>query len=724
MAEITGPEHEQPQTPELLNHEGVGLQAALLLDARLPEKGQGINRTDLSLTRAQIENHTPPDNTKITNSSYLERDEHWNKEGAEFKDDFDKQKEVWIQKSNAFLSGFKDKPQQGILIDKFGIDIENGNGAEAFYKEYFEEKQGNVGYFALQVSRLTPEQLKEAREEVLDITGPNGAAAKISLLDTLGRFYGLDSAMVAGHLSDAMINVKNNQDNFTNEADSQFNAGEDMQGYSILEGINEKNTRWLAKKNLQTEPQIPQRTQPDIKPDETQKAPEPQPGTTQNGPQEIPEPKQPSIETRQSLDQQTEQLVQKISQNQFASNFIPVLESFKQPDIPDEDYASMLKSAQNVFDQILLKEDSDKRGKSLAILDLYDSIYENSSSANTLNNKNLGDKYTEITGKFEDLLKEQQIARIRINIGDPLDEAIMRKARTTDSSLLSVPNNTVSYVDKQGFTLDNDILRQADIALFVSSPETVPPSPDQLNPAPLRPDTNREQNEEPIDDSPLNEEELQLAAKFMAYEDVGPPATPEELTKSFNVDRPNARYYVRELKNMLSEYSENLITEKAKQKAEELVETLKILGIDEPSYVFSNSSMSGYIWYAARERFRAKHPAQSQMPDATEGYPPYDPLLQYKEGITEEEERQSKLAELQVTNIMLGSEAYGQKRKENGIDVTRSDGILMPPPELENLLNEQPQSGTSLLSLDKLARIGSLINSHIRRDIPSGEQDE
>lgn len=226
-------------------------------------------------------------------------------------------------------------------------------------------------------------------------------------------------------------------------------------------------------------------------------------------------------------------------------------------------------------------------------------------------------------------------------------------------------------------------------------------------PTPVRP-----KPEEAVDNSPLTNDEIDLAIKYMSYNDTVPD-TRENHVKFLN-DSSMAKHYVRECKEMLDEYGEQTIIEKAKDGVQKLQDKLSALGLE--STPFSKST-SWYIWHASKARFLAKHQSiQASLPNADK-YSPFDPLLQYKSGVSPEDSQRSKEAEEEILHTQLGWEVFGNRIK--GRDVLSKLDPNIPAAKLEQLrilLSETPKDMAHLLSAYKLREIGQIVSEYGRAD--------
>ncbi len=220
---------------------------------------------------------------------------------------------------------------------------------------------------------------------------------------------------------------------------------------------------------------------------------------------------------------------------------------------------------------------------------------------------------------------------------------------------------------------------------------------------------------------PLNTAEMKLALDHMAYSDVLPDndAEKEKSIKFFTTDSERGRLYVRELQGILSEHGEAPILEKAQEKVRELQQALQSLGIEGTPY---GKSETWYLWHAAKSRFLAKHQdMQAALPNADK-YHPFDPLVQYKDGVAPTDKDKSIKAEEELVLTQLGWEVVDHlgRTNEDILAKLNTDISATDRTRLTALLAEE-RTGTGLSSY-KLREIGEIIDRNRPKDNDRSEK--
>ena len=225
--EVTPAPHEIAGRKESLGKTTIGLQAALLLDGAMPH-GATLNQKSLIDIKDIIDTGGHPPLTRITQSSYQERQTYWQQDQFNHLTTHTDRRTEWERHTDQYLATFstddKKKDEAAILTR---IGILNNNGAKGIYDEFFTARKGELGYFAKKVAReLTQEEITK----------------HTTLIQQIGKLYGKDSAAITRHLTEAIKNLTDHTPEFLDEAQKQFSPG--MEGTDLLKGIQERAKLW------------------------------------------------------------------------------------------------------------------------------------------------------------------------------------------------------------------------------------------------------------------------------------------------------------------------------------------------------------------------------------------------------------------------------------------------------------------------------------------------
>lgn len=246
-------------------------------------------------------------------------------------------------------------------------------------------------------------------------------------------------------------------------------------------------------------------------------------------------------------------------------------------------------------------------------------------------------------------------------------------------------------------------------------PEKAPPASLEFKPQPKVPQT--QVFPAPVErsdrtDTPLSDDELREAIKYLLFNNSFSPRTEDQA--AFLRGSERVRYYVKELHAMMQEYGSDFVLEKAVTAVLFLNRDLLHVGLKSDN---RSKKQSWYLWGIAKSRFLANNPdIQQTLPNA-EKYEPFDPLLHYQVGIHSFDGRQSKKAEDDIQNGMLGWEVYRQRKKID--DIIFHLNPLMAPAEkkrLRELLALPPKKDVPTLSSYQLQEIGRLVRINIKRE--------
>lgn len=235
---------------------------------------------------------------------------------------------------------------------------------------------------------------------------------------------------------------------------------------------------------------------------------------------------------------------------------------------------------------------------------------------------------------------------------------------------------------------------------------------DKRGEKPSRMGEHTDASEAPADNSPLTDDELDFALKYMSYSDV--LQEPREESEKYYANHPRARMYVRELQQIFAEYGESVVKDKAQNQVKRLSTKLKALGILGSPF---GRNQSWYMWHSAKSHLLAHHPdIQASLPNA-EKYKPFDPLLQYKRGVSDDDRERAIVAENELLNTQLGWEVVGHLKRNSR---TPEDIIGKLPANMDEadrnrlqvLLSEKTKDAAHLLPAYKLRQIGQIISKY------------
>lgn len=199
-----------------------------------------------------------------------------------------------------------------------------------------------------------------------------------------------------------------------------------------------------------------------------------------------------------------------------------------------------------------------------------------------------------------------------------------------------------------------------------------------------------------IDDEPLDDHILDLASRYLNYND------------DYYFTTPPWNYYAREFANMIEIYTESWLYTKAQENIAELTRRLQILNFP---LTESSQNPSWYFLGVAAKRVLAAHEnVKTTIPDADKYYN-YDPLVQYMPGAAGESKRNSEQAEEDIVLAMLGGEIY----KHNSLyhNVTLSTMDETDKEKALAILSEHPPDGQNTIALYKLQELGEIFTKHI-----------
>jgi hypothetical protein len=384
------PENNQP--PELLSENNAGLQAAILFDGYRHGTDPVPDNAQWTKLSEDIKNNTLK-TTKINNGSLHEREEFWKKPEYVGKNP-DEQKVIWVTETNKLFAGFNDDEKK--FLQDIGINF--NNGAEAFYNEYFINNKGELAYLARKIAALDKDNIDKNR----------------GLINTIGKFYGEESAELLEHLSEGIKNVQQNFPDFEMKASDQFNNLVDNE---TIKKIHNRDEAWNKKRKDEEDEKRKQQREQLIKP--------------------------------------VNDAFEKIKADKLLTDFQKILEPLLNPasPIPDQHYNELIQQTQNTINALEVdindknKDDKDKIITLLTLFDELDNKYQNETD------KNLKDHYENIRDLYLKHLESNKATIIDIKPGTmPYNPTTMNLINTTTPPQPGQDINIIA-VKKQGFTI-------------------------------------------------------------------------------------------------------------------------------------------------------------------------------------------------------------------------------------------------------------------------------
>lgn len=208
---------------QLLNENRAGLQAMLLLDRTDPSKGFDDTDKDELI---KIAHFRKPNTEKVSKAARLERKKYWDENYGGKK--HEEREVIWRESANRYFMKTEWTDQQKEFLKNIGItDLDKGG--DQLHEVFRKKGKGDIGFFADKIVRNNSSEQIEKNKE---------------LIAELAKMYGSESSKIALLVTDGLRNLKENRDEFIEEARTQINQGENMEDYDLLKQVEEGNKGW------------------------------------------------------------------------------------------------------------------------------------------------------------------------------------------------------------------------------------------------------------------------------------------------------------------------------------------------------------------------------------------------------------------------------------------------------------------------------------------------